>query len=83
LVTVNPLDVLLWTFRRNEIDVVNLYDTLSSIMQILTGSNMLNFGYWDENTLDPYQAQVRLCRIVGQMAELESTHNVLDVGSQT
>ena len=81
MVTVNPLDVLLWTFRRNEVDVVNLYDTLSSIMQISTGGNMLNFGYWDENTLDPYQAQVRLCRIVGQMAELESTHNVLDVGS--
>jgi len=81
LVTVNPLDVLLWTFRRNEIDVVNLYDTLSSIMQISTGSNMLNFGYWDENTLDPYQAQIRLCRIIGQMAELESAQNVLDVGS--
>jgi cyclopropane fatty-acyl-phospholipid synthase-like methyltransferase len=81
LVTVNPLDVLLWTFRRNEVDVVNLYDTLSSIMQISTGGNMLNFGYWDENTLDPYQAQVRLCRIVGHMAELERAHNVLDVGS--
>ena len=27
----------LWTFRRNENDVVNLYNTLSPVMQLATG----------------------------------------------
>ncbi|NNL53161.1 MAG: methyltransferase type 11, partial [Nitrosopumilus sp.] len=46
MVSINPLQLLLWTFRRNEKDVVNLYSTLSPVMQIATGGSMLNFGYW-------------------------------------
>lgn len=80
-VNINPVDVLLWTFRRNEIDVINLYDTLSSLMQISTGSNMLNFGYWNDNVSDPYEAQTALCKIVAERAEFGSAKNVLDVGS--
>ena len=80
-VNINPVDVFLWTFRRNENDVINLYDALSSLMQISTGSNMLNFGYWNENTSDPYQAQITLCKIIAEMAELKSSNDVLDVGS--
>ena len=38
----------LWTFRRNEKDIVNLYNTLSPVMQLATGGNMLNFGCWDK-----------------------------------
>ena len=79
--TINPLSVLLWTFRRNESDVVNLYDTLSSLMQISTGGNMLNFGYWNKNTSNPHEAQNSLCNIVGEMADLKSASTVLDVGS--
>ncbi len=80
-VSINPVDVLLWTFRRNEIDVINLYDTLAAMMQVSTGSNMLNFGYWKENVSGPYEAQIALCQRVAEMAELATAKNVLDVGS--
>ena len=71
----------LWTFRRNENDVVNLYNTLSPVMQLATGGNMLNFGYWDDGDMSPSTAQSRLCDITGSMAELDSAKSLLDVGS--
>lgn len=79
--SINPVDVFFWTFRRNENDVINLYDALSSLMQIATGSNMLNFGYWNEMTSDPYQAQISLCKTIAEVAELKSAGDTLDVGS--
>lgn len=81
MITINPLDVILWTLRRNEKDVVNLYDSLSPVMQIATGGNMLNFGYWTENTCDPINAQKNLCEIFGNISELDKAESVLDVGS--
>ena len=78
---INPLDVILWTFRRNEIDVVNLYNTLSPVMQLATGGNMLNFGYWSKEDTSPINAQNRLCDKVGKIAELDSANSLLDVGS--
>lgn len=81
MASINPVEVLLWTFRRNETDVVNLYDALSSLMQISTEGNMLNFGYWDDHTAHPYEAQTMLCRMMSDMAELKTAENVLDVGS--
>ena len=45
--------MVLWTFRRNENDVVNLYNTLSPVMQLATGGNMLNFGYWHKDDISP------------------------------
>ena len=50
---INLFEMLLWTFRRNENDVVNLYDSLSPIMQLSTDGDMLNFGYWDNSTDKP------------------------------
>jgi cyclopropane fatty-acyl-phospholipid synthase-like methyltransferase len=50
-------------------------------MQISTGGNMLNFGYWNENISNPHDAQVSLCNITGEMANLKSASTVLDVGS--
>jgi cyclopropane fatty-acyl-phospholipid synthase-like methyltransferase len=50
-------------------------------MQISTGGNMLNFGYWNENTSNPHDAQVALCNIVGKMSDFKSASSVLDVGS--
>ena len=50
-------------------------------MQIATGANMLNFGYWDENTSDPHHAQIKLCKIFSKMAELENARDILDIGS--
>jgi len=81
LVTINPLDVFLWTFRRNETDVVNLYDSLSPVMQIATGGLMLNFGYWTGKIKDPVSAQKNLCDLFGKLAELETANTALDVGS--
>ena len=78
---INPLDVILWTFRRNENDVVNLYNTLSPVMQLATGGNMLNFGYWSKEDTSPIYAQNRLCDKVGKIAELDSANSLLDVGS--
>ena len=62
---INPIDLLLWTFRRNESDVVKLYDSLSPIMEVSTGGDMLNFGFWDESTPHPVDAQKRLCDMMG------------------
>jgi cyclopropane fatty-acyl-phospholipid synthase-like methyltransferase len=78
---INPVDLLLWTFRRNENDVVKLYDALSPIMEVSIGGDMLNFGYWDDSTLHPVDAQKRLCDVVGNMAEISSANALADVGS--
>jgi len=81
LVSINPLDVLLWTIRRNEKDVVNLYNTLSPVMQLATGGSMLNFGYWNNENSDPISAQKNLCSYFAKMAELETAKTIIDVGS--
>ena len=79
--SINPVDLLLWTFRRNETDVVKLYDALSPIMEVSTGGDMLNFGFWDDSVSDPVTAQKRLCMMMGDMAELSSARIIIDVGS--
>lgn len=81
MVTINPLDVLLWTLRRNEKDVINLYDSLSPVMQVATGGSMLNFGYWTDKIQEPIPAQENLCDFFGKLAELEGAQTVVDVGS--
>ena len=81
MVSINPLDVLLWTIRRNEKDVVNLYNTLSPVMQLATGGSMLNFGYWNNENSDPISAQKNLCSYFAKMAELETAKTIIDVGS--
>jgi len=75
------LDVIRWTLRRNESDVVNLYNYLAGLMQISTGGNFLNFGFWNNNIKDPLAAQSNLCNVIGEMAELSGTQQILDVGS--
>lgn len=75
------MQVLLWTFRRNERDVANLYNALSPVMTIATGGRMLNFGYWTDKTDTPLEAQEALCDVMGEMAELASARTVIDVGS--
>ena len=78
----NPLQPdFLWMLRQNEKDVINLYNFLTPFIQLVTGSNILNFGYWTEKTKDPLQAQQELCTIVGEFANLDSARNVLDIGS--
>ncbi len=77
---IEPLEVFLWTFRRNDKDIINLYNSLSDLMKIATGGDMLNFGYWDDNTT-PILAQKKLSSILGKMAKLENGQHVVDVGS--
>lgn len=50
-------------------------------MQIATGGSMLNFGFWNQNTKDPAEAQRELCTVVGNLAELGSAKTVIDAGS--
>ena len=50
-------------------------------MQITTGGNMLNFGYWDDKTENPLQAQRKLSRMVGEFASCKEARKVVDVGS--
>ncbi len=78
---INPIDAILWGIRRNQRDVINLYSSLSPLMSITTGSNMLNFGYWSDGINNPIKAQENLCNIIGKLAELESAKTLLDVGS--
>ncbi len=81
MASINPVDLFLWTFRRNERDVVNLYNALSPVMQLATKGNMLNFGYWDSDHATPILAQENLCLAFAKMAELDSGRHVVDVGS--
>lgn len=50
-------------------------------MQVSTGGNFLNFGYWDDTTKNPVDAQTNLCDTVGNMAHLQEATHILDVGS--
>ncbi len=50
-------------------------------MQLVTGGDMLNFGYWNGNASDPVVAQNDLCSLVGDIAELGSAKRLVDVGS--
>ena len=77
---INPVDLLLWTFRRNENDVVKLYDALSPIMEVSTDGDMLNFGYWDDATPHPVDAQKRLCHMIGDLAQISSADVIADIG---
>ena len=81
MVSINPIDVLMWTFRRSEKDTVKLYDSLSPVMQTATGGNMLNFGYWNEKYNSPLLAQENMCNEFGRFSNLENDLLILDVGS--
>lgn len=78
---INPLELFLWTFRRNEKDVIHLYNSLSNLMKISSGGDMLNFGYWNDTTSTILEAQKNMCQIFAQKAQLQSNQHILDVGS--
>src|SRR3972149_5190387 len=70
-----------WDSYYKEKDVVNLYDSLSDLMKITTGGDMLNFGFWDNTTSTPLEAQNNMCTIFGKIARLASNQHIIDVGS--
>ncbi len=81
LLLIGPVELLLLTFRRNERDVVNLYNSFSRLMQITSGGNMLNFGYWNDKTKNPLEAQYELSNMIGEFASLDSANTLIDIGS--
>jgi ubiquinone/menaquinone biosynthesis C-methylase UbiE len=42
---------------------------------------MINFGFWTQETTTVKQAQEALCTLTGNLAELNTAKNVLDIGS--
>lgn len=80
MIRINPLEIILWNFRKNEKDVIRIYDKLAPLMQIGSGADMLNFGLWDKGISQPHQAQERLCDMVSEFSEFALAENVLDVG---
>jgi SAM-dependent methyltransferase len=54
---------------------------MSPVMQLATGGSMLNFGYWSSKHVDPISAQDNLCDVFGNLSELSTAKNAIDVGS--
>lgn len=77
----NAINTLLSLLRRDERAVVNIYQAFISYARILSRTNMINFGYWTQETMSIKQAQEALCTLTGNLAELDTAKNVLDIGS--
>ncbi|HKQ20626.1 MAG TPA: methyltransferase domain-containing protein [Nitrososphaeraceae archaeon] len=77
----NAICTLLSLLKRDERAVVNIYQTFMSYVRILTRTNMINFGFWTQETTSIKQAQQALCALTGNLAELSTAKNLLDIGS--
>ncbi|MDP9490206.1 MAG: class I SAM-dependent methyltransferase [Thermoproteota archaeon] len=77
----NAINTLLSLLRRDERAVVNIYQAFMSYARILTRTNMINFGFWTQETTSIRQAQEALCMLTGNLAELNTAKNLLDIGS--
>ena len=77
----NALNTLVSLLKRDERAVVKIYQTFMSYAQILSRTNMINFGFWTQETTSIKQAQEALCKLTGNLAELHTAKNVLDIGS--
>ena len=77
----NVINTIISLLRRDERAVVNIYQTFMSYARILTRTNMINFGYWNQETSSIRQAQKALCTLTGNLAELGTAKNVIDIGS--
>jgi SAM-dependent methyltransferase len=81
------LKSLLWIIRHNELDTINLYNSITPFVQIAIGGNgnMLNFGYWSQNKkaldMSPLQAQEELSALIGKFGEFQTSHRIIDIGS--
>lgn len=77
----NAINTLLSLLRRDERAVVNIYQAFMSYARIFTQTNMINFGFWTQENTSIRQAQEALCTLTGNLAELNTAKNVLDIGS--
>jgi SAM-dependent methyltransferase len=75
------LEYLLWLVRRNEDDLINIYNFLTPLVKLANGGDTLNRGYWNEETRNPVQAQEALCKVISQFGSFNSAQTILDVGS--
>jgi SAM-dependent methyltransferase len=81
------LKSLLWIIRHNELDTINLYNSIAPYVQIATGGNgnMLNFGYWNHNKksvyISPIEAQEELTTMIGKFGDFQLSQRVIDIGS--
>jgi ubiquinone/menaquinone biosynthesis C-methylase UbiE len=81
------LKSILWIIRHNELDTINLYNSIAPYVQIATGGNgnMLNFGYWNHNKktvyMNPIEAQEELTALIGKFGDFQLSQRVIDVGS--
>ena len=81
------LKSLLWIIRHNELDTINLYNSITPFVQIAIGGsgNMLNFGYWSQNKkaldMSPLLAQEELSALIGKFGEFQTSHRIIDIGS--
>ena len=81
------LKSLLWIIRRNERDIIHLYNSVTPYVEIITGcfdsmdkqSKMLNFGYWTQRSNNPAEAQKELCTIIGEFSDFRSAQRVVDM----
>lgn len=78
---IDPVDLLLWTFRRSTADVIRMYRALSDVMRLAGHTDMLNFGCWDGGASTPLSAQRRLCTRLGRAAGLSGGQRIADIGS--
>ena len=77
----NAINTLVSLLKRDEHAVVKIYQTFMSYARILSRTNMINFGFWTQETTSIKQAQEALCKLMGNLAELHTAKNVLDIGS--
>lgn len=56
-----------WFLRRNERDVVGLYQFTSSYVQYATGTCMLNFGYWLKGSSGSLKMLQKLVEMKGKV----------------
>ena len=78
---VKLLRYLFWILRGSGTDIVNIYNSVTPVIELANGGKTLNRGYWNNNAKNPLQAQYQLCKLVGEFADFRSAHTLLDVGS--
>ena len=85
--SLKTLQSLLWIIRHNEVDTINLYNSITPFVKVATGGNgnMLNFGYWSQSKkildMSPLQAQEELSVLIGKFGDFQSSHRIIDIGS--
>ncbi len=82
-ILLRSIQFIIWIIRHNDQDIVKLYNSLAPLIIRLTGSNMLNFGYWTENIGNPLEAQQNLCKLIADLSEFSDSNllKVVDAGS--